>query len=207
MLGCAVERHSALFHRQLTFSHLHCPHDALTPHSRSGFYVHGCPKMRYKGGYRPSDLLCPARQTWHALADCVPLLDANKYVEFSDSVAPVVDGDGSRAGDAAGNSSTASSFGSTTSSASASTSASSLPSASPHAPVTAASAALLPAKLGDARALGASLLPAARVRFGGRTQPWRLLPARVQRSLEGTATVWAGLVGPKLAARMLLDLD
>jgi hypothetical protein len=205
MLGRAIEWYSALVHQKFTFSRLHCPHDALAPHSRTGFYVHNCPKMRYKGGYRPSDLLCPARQTWHALADCAPLLDANKYVEFSDSVPPVADGDGSRAGDAAGNTITASSFSSATSSASAS--ASSLPSASPHAPVPAAAAALFPAKLGDARALGASLLPAARVRFGGRTQPWRLLPARVQRSLEGTATVWAGLVGPKLAARMLLDLD
>ena len=169
----------------------------------AGFYVHQCPKMRYKGGYRPSDLLCPARQTWHALADCAPLLDANKYVEFSDTVPPVADDDACRASDDASESASAAASASSSSSSS-SAPALSLSSASSHAPV---SAATLPAKLGDARTLGASLLPSARVRFGGRTQPWRLLPARVQQSLAGTATVWAGLVGPKLAARMLLDLD
>ncbi|KAJ8418069.1 hypothetical protein AAFF_G00137780 [Aldrovandia affinis] len=29
-----------------------------------GFYIHSCPKMRYKGQYRPSDLLCPETYTW-----------------------------------------------------------------------------------------------------------------------------------------------
>jgi hypothetical protein len=24
-----------------------------------GFYIHTCPKMRYKSEYRPSELLCP----------------------------------------------------------------------------------------------------------------------------------------------------
>lgn len=24
-----------------------------------GYYIHNCPKMRYKAEYRPSDLLCP----------------------------------------------------------------------------------------------------------------------------------------------------
>lgn len=28
-----------------------------------GFYIHSCPKMVYKGKFRPSDLLCPARRT------------------------------------------------------------------------------------------------------------------------------------------------
>jgi arginine-tRNA-protein transferase len=26
-----------------------------------GYYIHSCPKMRYKGEYRPSELLCPVR--------------------------------------------------------------------------------------------------------------------------------------------------
>ncbi|PNH03392.1 Arginyl-tRNA--protein transferase 1 [Tetrabaena socialis] len=29
-----------------------------------GFYIHSCPKMRYKAEYRPSDLLCPVRKVW-----------------------------------------------------------------------------------------------------------------------------------------------
>lgn len=26
-----------------------------------GYYIHSCPKMRYKANYRPSELLCPVR--------------------------------------------------------------------------------------------------------------------------------------------------
>jgi len=34
-----------------------------------GFYIHSCPKMRYKGNYYPSYLLCPEEYTWHLLDD------------------------------------------------------------------------------------------------------------------------------------------
>ncbi|XP_071505523.1 arginyl-tRNA--protein transferase 1-like [Diadema antillarum] len=48
-----------------------------------GFYVHSCRKMRYKGQYYPSYLLCPEGYTWHPMEECRPLLDANKYSRFS----------------------------------------------------------------------------------------------------------------------------
>lgn len=34
-----------------------------------GFYIHSCPKMRYKGRLKPSYLLCPEIYTWHLLDD------------------------------------------------------------------------------------------------------------------------------------------
>ncbi|XP_065187388.1 arginyl-tRNA--protein transferase 1-like isoform X1 [Sycon ciliatum] len=44
-----------------------------------GFYIHNCVKMRYKGNYTPSYLLCPERQTWVPIEDCKPRLDVAKY--------------------------------------------------------------------------------------------------------------------------------
>lgn len=34
-----------------------------------GFYIHSCPKMRYKAKLQPSYLLCPEVYTWHLLND------------------------------------------------------------------------------------------------------------------------------------------
>jgi len=47
-----------------------------------GFYVHTCVKMRYKGQYKPSYLLCPETYTWHRIEKCIPLLNSNKYARF-----------------------------------------------------------------------------------------------------------------------------
>jgi arginyl-tRNA---protein transferase len=47
-----------------------------------GFYIHSCPKMRYKGQYAPSFLLCPAAYSWHPIEKCRELLDKEKYSEF-----------------------------------------------------------------------------------------------------------------------------
>ncbi|KAK3914593.1 Arginyl-tRNA--protein transferase 1 [Frankliniella fusca] len=44
-----------------------------------GFYIHSCPKMRYKAGLSPSMLLCPETYTWHPIEECLPLLDRKKY--------------------------------------------------------------------------------------------------------------------------------
>ncbi|XP_056351480.1 arginyl-tRNA--protein transferase 1 isoform X2 [Oenanthe melanoleuca] len=44
-----------------------------------GFYIHSCPKMRYKGQYRPSDLLCPETFMWRPIEQCLPLLEHSKY--------------------------------------------------------------------------------------------------------------------------------
>ena len=44
-----------------------------------GFYIHTCTKMKYKGEYSPSELLCPTTLTWHPLRACVPKLDTFKF--------------------------------------------------------------------------------------------------------------------------------
>ncbi|XP_055083477.1 arginyl-tRNA--protein transferase 1 isoform X1 [Periophthalmus magnuspinnatus] len=48
-----------------------------------GFYIHSCPKMRYKGQYRPSDLLCPETFTWVSIERCVPKMDQSRYSRFN----------------------------------------------------------------------------------------------------------------------------
>lgn len=52
-----------------------------------GFYIHSCPKMRYKGKLIPSYLLCPEVYTWHLLDDTIrKRLDENKYQRFNDDL-------------------------------------------------------------------------------------------------------------------------
>lgn len=48
-----------------------------------GYYVHSCPKMRYKRDYSPSFLLCPESYHFVTIEQCAPKLDANKYSRFS----------------------------------------------------------------------------------------------------------------------------
>ncbi|KAM4702688.1 arginyl-tRNA--protein transferase 1 isoform 2-T2 [Rhinophrynus dorsalis] len=48
-----------------------------------GFYIHSCPKMRYKGQYKPSYLLCPETYSWMPLEKCIPLLERSKYSRFN----------------------------------------------------------------------------------------------------------------------------
>uniref|UniRef100_A0A673N8I2 Arginyl-tRNA--protein transferase 1 n=1 Tax=Sinocyclocheilus rhinocerous TaxID=307959 RepID=A0A673N8I2_9TELE len=50
-----------------------------------GFYVHSCPKMRYKGQYRPSDLLCPETYTWVSIERCIPRLEISAYSRLSEN--------------------------------------------------------------------------------------------------------------------------
>nr|XP_043901606.1 arginyl-tRNA--protein transferase 1 isoform X4 [Solea senegalensis] len=48
-----------------------------------GFYIHSCPKMRYKGQYRPSDLLCPETYVWVPIEQCLPHLENSRYARFN----------------------------------------------------------------------------------------------------------------------------
>ncbi|KAG2224513.1 hypothetical protein INT45_004358 [Circinella minor] len=48
-----------------------------------GFYIHSCPKMNYKGGYHPSDLLDPETYQWYPMKECKKLLDKKKFAVFS----------------------------------------------------------------------------------------------------------------------------
>jgi len=48
-----------------------------------GYYIHTCEKMKYKGQFHPSDLLCPETYTWHPLSKALPLLEKQKYVRLA----------------------------------------------------------------------------------------------------------------------------
>ena len=48
-----------------------------------GYYIHSCPKMKYKGAYDPSDLLCPETYIWVPLKKCVSTLDRTKYARLN----------------------------------------------------------------------------------------------------------------------------
>jgi len=48
-----------------------------------GFYIHSCPKMRYKGQYNPSSLLCPQTFAWVDVRACIGLLDKSKYCRLN----------------------------------------------------------------------------------------------------------------------------
>uniref|UniRef100_A0A1A7X973 Arginyl-tRNA--protein transferase 1 n=1 Tax=Iconisemion striatum TaxID=60296 RepID=A0A1A7X973_9TELE len=48
-----------------------------------GFYIHSCPKMRYKGQYRPADLLCPETYVWVAIERCITRLDNSRYARLN----------------------------------------------------------------------------------------------------------------------------
>eukprot|EP00951_Prasinocladus_malaysianus_P003904 scaffold27639_cov42-Prasinocladus_malaysianus.AAC.1 len=42
-----------------------------------GYYIHDCPKMRYKADYHPSDLLCPVNYIWTPYDLSKDMLDRN----------------------------------------------------------------------------------------------------------------------------------
>ncbi|KAG8190508.1 hypothetical protein JTE90_006678 [Oedothorax gibbosus] len=44
-----------------------------------GYYIHSCVKMRYKGQYVPSFLLCPETYIFQPIEKCRPTLDVSKY--------------------------------------------------------------------------------------------------------------------------------
>ena len=60
-----------------------------------GYYIHSCQKMRYKGQYTPSFLLCPRAYKFVPIETCLPKLDISKYSPLCDeeSPAPVVEYD------------------------------------------------------------------------------------------------------------------
>lgn len=44
-----------------------------------GFYIHSCPKMKYKAKYSGSYLLCPETFNWVPIEKCLPILEETKY--------------------------------------------------------------------------------------------------------------------------------
>ena len=53
-----------------------------------GYYNHTCQKMRYKGQYTPSSLLCTATNTYVSIEKCLPKLDTLKYMKLADDSEP-----------------------------------------------------------------------------------------------------------------------
>ncbi|XP_074030594.1 arginyltransferase 1 isoform X2 [Leptinotarsa decemlineata] len=51
-----------------------------------GFYIHSCPKMRYKGKLTPSFLLCPETYCWIPIEKCIEKLDAQKYSRLNEDL-------------------------------------------------------------------------------------------------------------------------
>ncbi|CAL7940449.1 unnamed protein product [Xylocopa violacea] len=58
-----------------------------------GFYIHTCPKMRYKARMRPSQLLCPETYAWFDIEPCLLKLDKQKYSRLNDDI-DAIDEDG-----------------------------------------------------------------------------------------------------------------
>ena len=56
-----------------------------------GYYVHECQKMRYKGQYYPSYLLCPESYQFIPIETCRPKLDASRYAHLNDEASPPED--------------------------------------------------------------------------------------------------------------------
>ncbi|GLV46733.1 Arginyltransferase 1 [Carabus blaptoides fortunei] len=51
-----------------------------------GFYIHSCPKMRYKANLHASYLLCPETYVWFPIEQCIPKLDKGKYCRFNEDL-------------------------------------------------------------------------------------------------------------------------
>ncbi|XP_076647874.1 arginyltransferase 1 isoform X2 [Halictus rubicundus] len=51
-----------------------------------GFYIHSCPKMRYKARMKPSKLLCPETYEWFDIDPCIKKLDKEKYCRFNENL-------------------------------------------------------------------------------------------------------------------------
>ncbi|XP_017888336.1 arginyl-tRNA--protein transferase 1 isoform X2 [Ceratina calcarata] len=58
-----------------------------------GFYIHACPKMRYKARMRPSYLLCPETYAWFDIDRSLSKLDKQKYSRLNDDI-DAIDEDG-----------------------------------------------------------------------------------------------------------------
>ncbi|RKP27864.1 arginine-tRNA-protein transferase, partial [Syncephalis pseudoplumigaleata] len=86
----SLGNYSAL--REIMLTHTLTRHHASLKYYCMGLYIHSCSKMRYKGQYRPSQLLDPDTNIWQPLANYLPHLDAHPYVTFAeDSTTPALE--------------------------------------------------------------------------------------------------------------------
>lgn len=47
-----------------------------------GFYIQSCQKMKYKGEYYPSELMCPSTFDFYPIAECIPLITKYRFTPF-----------------------------------------------------------------------------------------------------------------------------
>ncbi|XP_026883820.2 arginyl-tRNA--protein transferase 1 isoform X1 [Electrophorus electricus] len=80
--GLSLGTYSAL--REIAFTRQLHKQSPKLAYYYLGFYIHSCPKMRYKGQYRPSDLLCPETYTWVPIERCIPWLDTSPYARLAE---------------------------------------------------------------------------------------------------------------------------
>lgn len=76
----------SLFHREIAFTR---QLNAVAPDLKYyylGFFIYSCPKMRYKGSFAPSDLLCPETFKWFPVSDCIPKLEASPYARLDPDI-------------------------------------------------------------------------------------------------------------------------
>jgi arginine-tRNA-protein transferase len=81
----ALGKYSAM--REIEF----CREQGLT-YYYLGFYIHTCDKMKYKGEYQPSELLCPTSLEWQPFAACAPVLDKHNFSPLRPDLAAVYEG-------------------------------------------------------------------------------------------------------------------
>uniref|UniRef100_A0A0M3K6N7 Arginyl-tRNA--protein transferase 1 (inferred by orthology to a human protein) n=1 Tax=Anisakis simplex TaxID=6269 RepID=A0A0M3K6N7_ANISI len=58
-------------HREIAFTRQLAKERPELHYYYMGYYIESCPKMRYKGKFRPSELLCDRSFTWVPLDECV----------------------------------------------------------------------------------------------------------------------------------------
>lgn len=56
-----------------------------------GFYIHTCHKMRYKGEYEPSEILCPITMKFCDLKESITKLEKNVFMRLSDEKESITD--------------------------------------------------------------------------------------------------------------------
>ena len=66
---------------------LHSGEPAMFKYYYMGYYIHSCQKMRYKGNYTPSFLLCPESYRFVPIAACLPKLEYQKYSRLEEGEA------------------------------------------------------------------------------------------------------------------------
>jgi hypothetical protein len=187
-----------------------------------GFYIHTCPKMKYKAEYQPSELLCPQARVWVLITPAVlAALDASPYVVLSQlpgvTVAPNLvpgvsdwvgahaaaagqEGMATAAAAAAAGSTGGGGGGGRTSAMASSGSGSSNEGSDeePSAPSSPTAAGWQPPDGAASRQL--LLLNGSRVVPWGVLQRMEVLGPRLQRSLQRRIVEWMRLVGPTSSA-------